>query len=287
MSKTKKIVALVFAFALCITATFGATVAYLTDTDDDTNVFTVGNVEIEQYEKDRNGNEVSFDESAGTKLYPIVNDAKDANGYHTGNNYVDKIVTVKNTGTEDAYIRTYIAIPAALDDGPTTFDASKNILHWNGASASYEFGVANWGGTIKNDWYWTGDFAEGNDWPGVWDGYVTTIDNVPYNVYVATHKSIIEPDAITAPSLFGVYLDKGVDYDHENEWYTINGEKINYDLSGAVNILVISEAVQAQGFEDSNENGSPADDALNEAFGKVGTYCPFGGTDYKHFKDCN
>ena len=286
MSKTKKIIALIFASALCITATYGATVAYLTDTDDDTNVFTVGNVEIEQYEKDRNGNEVSFDESAGTKLYPIVNDAKDTNGYHTGNNYVDKIVTVENTGSEDAYIRTYIAFPAALDDGPTTFDASKNILHWNGASASDTFGAANGLGTIENDWYWTGDFAEGNDWPGVWDGYVTTIDGVQYNVYVATHKSIVTPGETTAPSLFGVYLDKGVDYDHDKGYYTINGEEIKYDLSGAVNILVISEAVQAQGFEDSNENGSPADDALNEAFGVVGTYCPFGGKDFKHFKDC-
>ena len=285
MNKTKKIIALVFAFVFCIAATFGATVAYLTDTDKDTNTFTVGNVEIEQYEKDRDGNEVSFDESAGTKLYPIVNDARNANGYHTGNNYVDKIVTVENTGSEDAYVRTYIAFPAALDDGPTRFDASKNILHWNGASASDTFGAANWGGTIENDWYWTGSFEEGKDWPGTWDGYQTTVNDVLYNVYVATHKSIVVPGATTAPSLFGVYLDKGVDYDNENEYYTINGTEIKYNLSEAVDILVISEAVQAQGFEDLNGNGSAADDALNEAFGVVGTYCPFGGTDYKHFSD--
>ena len=79
-----------------------------------------------QPQKDRNG--VDFVD--GQKLFPIVNDGKDANGYHTGKNYIDKIVTVKNTGTEDAYIRTHIAVPHVLDDGADTFNASDNILHW-------------------------------------------------------------------------------------------------------------------------------------------------------------
>lgn len=266
MNKTKKIVALIFAFALCITATFGATVAYLTDTDDDTNVFTVGNVEIEQNELDRTG--VGFKDQ---KIYPIVNDYKE-DGYHMGKNYVDKIITVTNTGSEDAYVRTYIAFPAALDDGPTTFDASVNVLHWNGASASDENSAADQ--NMQNAWYWTGSLEEGEDWPGVWDGYVTEINGIRYNVYVATHKEILESGKTTAPSLLGVYLDKTVDYDNKEEkyFYSKKGVKtyIDFDLSKEITVLAVSEAVQEAGFDNALA-------ALNEAFGEVGTYCPFGG----------
>lgn len=292
MSKAKKIVALIFAFALCITATFSATVAYLTDTDDDTNVFTVGNVEIEQNEKNRNGED--FEDQ---KIFPIVNDSTE-NGYHMGNNYVDKIITVTNTGSEDAYVRTYIAIPVALDDGPTTFDASVNVLHWNGASASDENAAADQ--NMQNAWYWTGDLNK--DWPtkGDWDGYVATINGIDYNVYVATHKEILKAAYVndagetvaaetTAPSLLGVYLDKTVDYDNDYDngdgtfgkyFYSKNGVKtyIDFDLSGDIEVLTVSEAVQAKGFDNAIQ-------ALNEAFGEVGDNCPFGGDVIVKFKD--
>ena len=287
MKKTSKILALALAFVLTIAGTVSMTVAYLTDTDDDTNVFTVGNVEIEQYEKTRDGKD--FEDQ---KIYPIVNDDTNADGYHTGNNYVDKIITVTNTGSEDAYVRTYIAFPAALDDGPTDFDASVNVLHWNGASASDNSNAADQ--NMQNAWYWTGSLEK--DWPteGDWDGYVTEIDGFRYNVYVATHKEILKAEVkdengnitteagTTAPSLLGVYLDKTVDYDndYENEdgtfgkyFYSKKGTKtyIDFDLSGDIVVLAVSEAVQAKGFDNAIQ-------ALNEAFGEVGTYCPFGGT---------
>lgn len=287
MKKTNKILALALAFVLTIAGTVSMTVAYLTDTDDDTNVFTVGNVEIEQYEKTRDGKD--FEDQ---KIYPIVNDDTNADGYHTGNNYVDKIITVENTGSEDAYVRTYIAFPAALDDGPSDFDASVNVLHWNGASASDDSKAADQ--NMENAWYWTGNLEK--DWPTKddWDGYVTEIDGVKYNVYVATHKEILKAEVkdesgkvttaagITAPSLLGIYLDKTVDYDndYDNEdgtfgkyFYMKKGVKtyIDFDLSGDIEVFAVSEAVQAKGFDNAIQ-------ALNEAFGEVGTYCPFGGT---------
>ena len=270
----KKILTMCLVVALAATAVVGGTLAYFTDTDSKTNVFTAGNLEIVQNEKDREGKDYG---EAPKELWPIVNDSKDTDGYHMGKNYIDKIVTVTNKGSEDAYVRTYLAIPAALDDGPATYDASKNILHWNGASANDTFGAANVG--MNNEWYWGKDFT--NDWPGnagAWNGFQSEIDGVLYNVYVATHATVLKEYETTAPSLLGVYLDKNVDSTTENNetTYTINGKAINFDIATA-KVLVATEAVQAQGFTDLNNNGSAADDALNEAFGAVGTHCPFKG----------
>lgn len=275
----KKITAIVLCVAMLAIAIAGGTLAYFTDTDEATNTFTSGNVQIEQYEKDRNGNAFVQDQ----KLMPIVDDKKDVNGYHLGGNYIDKIVTVENTGTEAAYVRTFLAIPAALDDGPTTFDAGENILHWNGASADDTFGAANWGGTIENDWYWCTNTE--NDYPSAatadlpnkgWNFYQSEIDGVLYNVYVATHASAVEAGETTAPNLFGLYLDKDVDYDADQGKYIDKYDQvIDFDLTD-VNVLVISEAVQAEGFDATDAD--VAFYALDKAFGKIGTYCPFGGT---------
>lgn len=260
----KKILSICLVAVIAVMAITGASLAYLTDTDEAENTFVIGNVKIEQYEKDRNGNDFVQDQ----KLLPIVNDSKDANGYHLGGNYIDKIVTVKNTGSEAAYIRTHIAFPAALDDGPMTYNASANVLHWNGASANDTFGAANFGGTIENDWYW-GKSVE-NDWPnngGDWNCYQTTIDDVLYNVYVVTHGTAVEAEATTAPSLFGVYLDAGVNCDENGYFIMRNGARVDVDMSNT-DVLVLSEAVQAAGWDN-------AFTALDQAFGAVGSYNPW------------
>ncbi len=258
----KKILSICLVAVIAVMAITGASLAYLTDTDEAENTFVIGNVKIEQYEKDRNGKE--FDQEQ--KLLPIVNDSKDANGYHLGGNYIDKIVTVKNTGSEAAYIRTHIAIPAALDDGPMTYNASANVLHWNGASASDTFGLANT--NMDNDWYW-GKSVE-NDWPdngGDWNCYQATIDGVLYNVYVVTHGTAVEKNATTAPSLFGVYLDAGVNCDENGYFIMRNGARVDVDMSNT-DVLVLSEAVQAAGWDN-------AFSALDQAFGAVGSYNPW------------
>ena len=262
----KKLLSVALAVIIAVTAIAGTSLAYLQDTDSAENVFTVGNVQIEQYEKDRNGNDF-----VNQKMFPIVNDYKDENGYHMGGNYIDKIVTVKNTGTEAAFIRTHIAFPADLDDGPTTFDASANVLHWNGASATDTFGAANWGGDLENDWYWGKSTAV--DWPGnggEWNFYQTTVNGVLYNVYVVTHATAVEAGKTTAPSLFGVYLDKDVNWAPEIGYFLDRANDINidFDLSQEFDILVFSEAVQAAGWGDAAD---VAFTALNQAFGTPGS----------------
>lgn len=265
----KKILTLALAAIVAVTAIAGASFAYLTDTDKATNTFTIGNVKIEQYEKDRNGK----DFVNGQKLLPIVGDYKEqGTEYHMGTNYIDKIVTVKNTGSEAAYIRTHIAIPAALDDGAYTYDALANVLHWNGASANDTFGAANPSGSLDNDWYWGKSTA--TDWPGTagdWNCYQTTVNNVKYNVYVATHGTAVAAGKTTAPSLFGLYLDKDVDYNATTGKYFVvrNGQTKEFTLTADnTKVLVLSEAVQASGWNN-------AFTALDEAFGTVGSYNPW------------
>lgn len=76
----KKILMLALAVCLITLSIAGASLAYFTDTDDKTTVFTSGNVEIA----------LTYDETE-TKVYP-------------GQTYAEKSATIKNTGSEKAYV---------------------------------------------------------------------------------------------------------------------------------------------------------------------------------------
>lgn len=102
----KKIASIVACLCLAASAVVGGTLAYFTDTDTATNTFTTGNVKIDLVE--------NFPE---TKLLPGEKNA------------LTKEVTVKNVGTEDAYLWIELWIPTALDAGQT--DAANNSLHFN------------------------------------------------------------------------------------------------------------------------------------------------------------
>jgi len=135
MSK-KKILTIAISVALVAILVVGASLAYFTDTKQATNTFTVGGVKIELIEQQRNeAGDALVDFVQNKVLMPIAGSAqaaeKDSFGLPVVGNYVDKIVTIKNTGKSDAYIRAYFAIPSALDDGSERFNAGLNILHFN------------------------------------------------------------------------------------------------------------------------------------------------------------
>ena len=79
---------------------------------------------------------------------------------------------------------------------------------------------------------------------------LVTIGGVKYSVVVCTYKTALAAGATSAPSMMQIYLDPTT----ENDWYTLVG--------GTLEILALSQAVQAQGFND-------AEQALNAAFGAV------------------
>lgn len=264
----KKLIAIFLCVALVAVGIVGATLAYFTDTDTETNTFAVGNVKIDlveqqrAYDKDGNLEEELVDFKQGKKLYPIVGSAqgeKDSFGLPTAENYVDKVVTVKNTGSEAAYIRAYFAIPSALDDGYDTFNAGANVLHFNFGTKMVD-GKAD--STDGVEWLW----KQAN---GKWNYYETTIGGIAYNVYFADYATTVAAGATTERLLNGVYLDKSFDYAN-GEYYAF-GSKLTLDQGwdwDNVSCPVFAVAVQAAGFDN-------AADAINEAFGTQ--YNPWGG----------
>ena len=256
----KKITAIFLCVALAAIAVAGASLAYFTDTDEATNTFAVGNVKIKLIEQQRGENGlVPFEQNK--KLYPIVGSAqgeKDALGMPTAKNYVDKMVTIENTGSEKAYIRAYFAIPSALDDGYETFNAGMNVLHFNFGN-KVENGVIT--STEGAEWIWTHD--------GKWNYFETTIDGIKYNVYFADYYQAVDAGATTEQLVQGVYLDKTFDI-KDGKCYAF-GEEVTLDDGwdwSKVSCPVFAVACQAEGFDN-------AADAITAAFGA--NYNPWGG----------
>ena len=256
----KKITAIFLCVALVAIAIAGASLAYFTDTDNETNTFTVGNVKIDLIEQQRGENGLEpFEQNK--KLYPIVGSAqgeKDDLGMPTAKNYVDKMVTIQNTGSEKAYIRAYFAIPSALDDGYETFNAGLNVLHFNFGN-KVENGVVT--STEGTEWIWTHG--------GKWNYFETTLsDGIKYNVYYADYYQAVDAGATTAQLVSGVYLDKTFDI-KDGKCYAF-GKEVTLDAGwnwNSVSCPVFAIACQAEGFDN-------ASDAITAAFSA--NYNPWG-----------
>lgn len=244
----KKVIAWLLVLALTAAVSIGATLAYLTDTDEDVNVMTVGKVKIDQLEYERIDDETK-DEDATVQefhdnkpLYPGVYEddfdfGTDDNyvnwdqigkeDYTSGiwnpdeiNNEVDKMVFVKNKGDYDAYVRSVFAFEAG---NYTTLEEFRNMVHLN-----------------LND----------TDWTWEWVQTPVTIGESTYFVATATYNEVLAPGALTEISLSQIALDKTA----TNEDVEAFGETYQ--------VLVKSQGIQADGFTDP-------DTALNEGFGEV------------------
>lgn len=231
----KKVLTLALVVAL-IAIMVSGTLAYFTDNDEVTNTFTIGSVLIEVWENEEPTDEpvVEFRDP----LLPIVK----VDDPSADESYIEKLVNVKNTGSNAAYIRTYIAIPEAL----------VGFLYLDLSEAG---------------WTRIGDTE-------------AEVDGVKYTVFAWNHDAAVEPGQFTADLLKGVYLGSDVDI-KDNPGTTAadlefckrdaNGGYIfseyvahfagaNGYTSNTVSILVYSQAIQAQGF------GSAAE-ALEAGFG--------------------
>lgn len=234
----KKIIALCLVIALAATAVIGGTLAYFTDTDAKTNTFTAGGVKIELLEKQRNADSTALEDfTDGKNLMPIVGSAQGEQEIvggvklPTAENYVDKIMTIKNTGDSDAYVRIFVAVPTALQNGQTPNAPRYDVLHWN------------FNGDSCAEGQWTDEIVVANP---------TVIDGVEYKIYSRTYTTALKANEVTAtPAYIGFYLDMTVDM-NANGKYTVNWgngpEVIDYDLSKGVKIPVFAQAVQADGF---------------------------------------
>lgn len=235
----KKLTAIFLCVALVAIAIVGASLAYFTDTDEATNTFAVGNVKIDLIEQQRNAAHTALEDfENGKNLMPIVGSAQgeqeevDGVVLPTAENYVDKIMTIKNTGVSDAYVRIFVAVPTALQNGQTPNAPRYDVLHWN------------FNGDSCANGQWTDEIVVANP---------TIINNVEYKIYSRTYTTALKANEVTAtPAYIGFYLDKTVDMNADGA-YTVDWGKgpevINYDLSKGVEIPVFAQAIQADGFD--------------------------------------
>lgn len=236
----KKIIALCLIVALAATAVIGGTLAYFTDTDEETNTFTMGNVRIDLKETFDAQNAVLRPGSQST-------------------NKIEKKVWIENVGSENAYVWYEWYIPTALDsiDGST---GTNNVLHVNSNGST-------WDKYRTDSRFWAADQTEALPLEQTWDhdpekelglsvgpeGFIrqeTLADGITYNVYLVLYHGVLAPEAETTVAMNGAYLDSKVDYDAVNGYYTINGKKIEYDFSKNINIIVKAYGIQAAGFKD-------------------------------------
>ena len=231
----KKIIAFLAVVALTASLAIGLTTAYLTSTDEDVNVMTLGNVYIDQIEKERaeDGSIVDFKDNK--PMLPAVyaddfdldNPTKEItwdNGTTSKlwddaqiKNVHDKFVFVTNTGKSPAYIRTWIA-----------FEGASTNIHKN---------------LNTTEWEWSDEIVN------------VEIGGKTYSVLVATYigaadrhaGGILPAGETTAPSLLQVAMDK-----------TTTNEQVN-QYGETYEILVFSQAVQIEGFDNAKE-------ALDAAF---------------------
>ncbi len=231
------VISLVASLALITTGTL----AYLSDSDKDVNVMTLGNVDIVQNEQERtdSGELDAFNDNkpllpavfpgsyipyAAESDWPVPNDPA-WRVVEDNVNVVDKFVTVTNTGKTDAYVRTIVAVEAGCIGADTLIHTVQNDSKTTIAEVAAEFA----------------DYQEIEQ---------VTIDGVVYDVLVFTYKDALKPGETTIPSLKQIYMNKAAD----NDFVATLGDTFD--------VLVLSQAVQAQGFTD-------AVTALNEAFGPV------------------
>lgn len=269
----KRILTIALVAALLATC-FAGTYAYLTDTDEAVNTFTMGNVKIVQNEYERvvDENGVKTAElqkfTNEQKVFPAVYELKDVNGNNidparanlTVNgstfsirnfpNYVDKMVTVENKGNSDAYVRVIIAVPVIPNDSDADNDVSQSWLHWNAISDSDT--------QAPNGWYY-GTTQNQQEYPENYsDHYIihnVEIDGKLYDLTVATNVNALAPGKETAPCMTGFYLDNDLNCD-ENGWFMPCDDEdgkfyiteANEDMVAEHCILVATQAVQAKGF---------------------------------------
>lgn len=223
----KKVLTVALAVVL-IAIMVSGTLAYFTDNDEVTNTFTVGSVLIEIFENNKATPSDTMEFS--DPLVPIVNvDAPSEDA-----SYIPKAVKVKNTGRNDAYVRTHLAIPTKL--------VGYLVLEVNTADG----------------------------WTQVGDGVVTG----DYTVYTYDYTNTLAPNTFTPDLLRGVYLASDVDLEEDDDGnlvlvkgtqssgFVAHTKTDSGYTSTTVNVKVASQAIQTQGFN------SGATNALDTGFGQ-------------------
>ena len=223
----KKIIVISAAVALLALLAMSTSLAWFSDNDEITNVFTVGSVKIEQNEVGADGGAFVQDQD----LMPIVN----VNNPAADENYIPKIVDVTSTGENPAYVRTHIAIPTKLV-GTLKLQLSDSTKWIPATTYESTTSVDGVDYTVYSFTY-TDALNKGN-----------VTDDLLLGVYVDAKTDLKDNPATTEADLEFCYFD-----DATGE-YVFTGYvawKADGTASEKVNVLVATQACQSQGFTEA------------------------------------
>lgn len=183
MKKYGKILTLMATILLTIFATVMVTMALLEDSAFTHNTMVVGNVGIEQeeYQRDENGDLEEFEQDKPALPIPVEGELPKQDEpvtfpeipgeyelYEDVEGVQDKLVVIKNTGDNEAYVRTVIAFEC-----PEGFDPA--LWHINDVGMTAE--------------------------------YFIDIDGSRYMVREYLYSEPLAPESVSTPSLLQFYLD--------------------------------------------------------------------------------
>ena len=193
--KTKKAMSMLLVVTLIAVIAIGGMLAYLTDRDSEANVFTVGDVSIELQE----------DFNQGAELTPGAE--------------IEKDVTVKNTGKNDAWVWVTVAVPAGMDG---------DALKITGTDTA---------------WNWTGPAAE-----------TVKIEDKEYNLYTVFHNDALATGATTKSAMTTVSVNSAIDITPDGEWYVVEdgtATKVDWNNKNGNPVIYVSAyAIQTENFAD-------------------------------------
>lgn len=239
----KKTLAIILAMALLCIMAVGTTLSYFTDEDFDQNTMTVGKVGITQKV---NGNENGV---MSAPMFPVTAEPDDDGLVPEGNNGINLnvVVSLKNN-SQSAYVRTVFAFEMMWNGTKWV-----NPLELNTEDYTPVHYVVNNGVTI--------DFPKDNNEYLVI--YKNSNGEYSANATGATAAYVVGAytygelaSNATASSLKQVYLDSEV------------GNDFSDAIGGEYEILVLSQAVQTQGFAGAGGK-TAAEVALDTAFGAI------------------
>ena len=243
----KRIITVALVLALLATC-FAGTYAYLQDTDAAVNTMTVGDVTIAQYEhKLVDGKLVKLDTTKTMQLFPVVHEGSGTyptadNAWKFGNLYSNLDTSDGTTAKEDRY--------ADLWNAPNVVDKMVSVEN-TGDHGAYVRTIVLVPAAV--DEYVVLNRIAGMTWDeDKVNGIVYNGDT--YNAVLFTYKradGILEPGQSTGPSIMQVLLTNNVENDTFDEKY-----------DEGIDIVVVSQAVQAAGFDGSAQ-------ALKAAFGEI------------------
>ena len=212
----KKIVAFTLVIAM-LAICFGATLAYFTDADAETNVFTVGSVKIDliesQYQRvvhNKTDAEIKADAETYQDEYLAVLGKDIMPGRE-----INKAPYVVNTGNNAAYVRVRLLIPADLfNPGGLHIMTTTTAVKEGAISNPVKVGTRE-------------------------------IDGVTYNAYNFTYTEALEPGEMTYWPAFWQF---GLDTTCTQEFIAELMENGVITEDGQFNIIVEADAIQAETF---------------------------------------